>query len=331
MIIPHELLFTLKEWKGFGPKNIQAVAEYLSASDIKSLTPQEYLDILIDVKSAGRLKRIKDIPSQSFIMAAYDRAIKLLEQSEDAGIKLVTRFDELFPKKLLFTTDEEGRLDVPLFLFYKGDLSATSGPTAAVIGTRHPTPEGEKAGRYIASKLAENGVSIVSGLALGCDTSGHLGALDIDGGRTVAFLAHGLDTVYPPQNEGLADEIVARGGVLMSEHPIGVGVDRYKLVSRDRLQAALSDAIVVVQTGISGGTMHAVNAALAVGKPVYAVEYKGHINSGKISGNEALIQERGAISLKGNTINSFVSSICQAPPKPAENHSEGKIIELTLF
>lgn len=331
MIIPHEFLLTLKEWKGFGPKNIQAVAEYLSASSIKTLTPQEYLDIIADVKQLGRLKRVKELPSLAFISSAYDRAVQILDQSENKGIHLVSRYDVDFPEKLLSTVDEGGKPDVPLFLFYKGDLSATTGATVAVIGTREPSIEGEKAGRYIASRLAEKGVSIVSGLALGCDTSGHRGALDVEGGRTVAFLAHGLDTVYPPQNENLAEEIVAKGGILMSEYPIGSGIDRYKLVARDRFQAALADAVVVVQTGITGGTMHAVNAALSVGKPVYAVEYKGYVDHDKISGNSYLINNRGVQGLRGDKINSFVSSVCQHSAKQPEKHSDVDVVEPTLF
>ncbi len=331
MTIPHEFLLTLKEWKGFGPKNIQAVAEYLSTSSIKTLTPQEYLDIIADVKQLGRLKRVKELPTKSFISDAYRRALQTLEQSEDLGIHFVSRFDDDFPVKLLSTFNEEGKLDVPLSLFYKGCLTATSGATVAVIGTREPSIEGEKAGRYISSRLAEKGVSIVSGLALGCDTSGHRGALDVEGGRTVAFLAHGLDTVYPPQNEGLAEEIVAKGGILMSEYPVGSGIDRYKLVARDRFQAALADAVVVVQTGITGGTMHAVNAALSVNKPVYALEYKGYINHDKISGNSYLIEKRGAIGLRGDEIDAFISKICQKPPQPATKHPEGKVIEPALF
>ena len=218
-----------------------------------------------------------------------------------------------------------------MFLFYKGSLTATSGATVAIIGTREPSIEGEKAGRYISSKLAEKGVSIVSGLALGCDTSGHRGALDVEGGRTVAFLAHGLDTVYPPQNESLAEEIVAKGGILMSEYPVGSGIDRYKLVARDRFQAALADAIVVVQTGITGGTMHAVNAALSVGKPVYALEYKGYISHDKISGNAYLIDKRGTFGLKGDEIDSFISKVCQAQPQSVGIQRSGKVIEPTLF
>ena len=103
MTIPHEFLLTLKEWKGFGPKNILAVAEYLSTSSIKTLTPQEYLDIIADVKQLGRLKRVKELPSQSFLTEAYNRAVRTLEQSEDMGIHFVSRFDEDFPEKLLST------------------------------------------------------------------------------------------------------------------------------------------------------------------------------------------------------------------------------------
>ena len=331
MIIPHEFLLTLKEWKGFGPKNIQAVAEYLSTSRIKALSSQEYLDIIADVKQMGLLKRVKELPSQAFISNAYYRALQILEQSENQGIHFISRFDTDFPQKLLSTVNEDGKPDVPLYLFYKGSLSATTGATVAVIGTREPSIEGEKAGQYISSKLAENGVSIVSGLALGCDTFGHRGALSVEGGRTVAFLAHGLDTIYPQQNEGLAEEIVAKGGILMSEYPIGSGIDRYKLVARDRFQAALADAVVVVQTGIAGGTMHAVNAALSVGKTVYALEYKGYIEHNKISGNSYLIDKRGAIGLRGDKIDTFVSAICQRSSSPFGKRLKNQATEPTLF
>lgn len=330
MNIPHELLLTLKEWKGFGPKNIQAVADYLSTSSIKTLTAQEYLDVIEDVKQSGHLKRVKELPTRSFISGAYNKAVQILEQSEDMGIHFTSRFDELFPKRLLQTVNEEGKQDVPLYLFYKGDLSVTTGPSVAIIGTRDPSVEGERAGRYIASKIAEKGISIVSGLALGCDSAGHRGALDVESGKTAAFLAHGLDTVYPKQNESLAEEIIAKGGILMSEYPIGSGIDRYKLVARDRLQAALSDAIVVVQTGIAGGTMHAVNAALSVGKPVYALEYRSIVNYDKISGNLFLINKKGAKGLRSDEIDSFISAISQIPPKMDLN-PKGEPYEPTLF
>lgn len=77
--------------------------------------------------------------------------------------------------------------------------------------------------------------------------------------------------------------------------------------------------------------MHAVNAALSVGKPVYALKYKGYINHDKISGNSYLIEKRGAIGLKGDEIDSFISKVCQKPPQPVAKRHEGKVIEPTLF
>jgi DNA processing protein len=170
----------------------------------------------------------------------------------------------------------------------------------AIIGTREITSGGEKAGLYLAKEFAKRGLCIVSGLAIGCDTCGHRGALAV-GGKTVAFLAHGLDTIYPPENEGLAKEIVEKGGLLVSEYPAGTPINRHFLVARDRLQAGLAKATLVIQTGVSGGTMHASNTTLEAGKTLYVVSFSDDEtrNNEKTKGNEFLAK-KGAKYIKGD-------------------------------
>jgi DNA processing protein len=101
---------------------------------------------------------------------------------------------------------------------------------------------------------------VVSGLALGCDTQGHRGCLE-ESGTAVAVLAHGLDEVHPNANRPLAEEIVAKGGCLVSEYPIGTEPKPNQFITRDRIQSGLSDAVVVIETGVNGGSMHTVRFA----------------------------------------------------------------------
>lgn len=130
-------------------------------------------------------------------------------------------------------------------------------------------------------------MNIVSGLALGCDTAAHEGALKV-GGATTAFLGGGLDEIYPQENEGLARRIVERGGLLLSEYPVGTQGNKYTLVARDRLQAGLAAATLVVQCSRHSGTMHASKATLSAGKPLLVVEYKSWVDPSKTEGNEYL-------------------------------------------
>ena len=157
-------------------------------------------------------------------------------------------------------------------------------------------------------------------MAIGCDTAGHHGALKCDNGKTTAFLAHGLDSVYPPENEKLAAEIVERGGLLMSEYPIGDAVNRYYLVARDRLQAALSAATIVIQTGIHGGTNHAANTTLISKKPLFCVKYNDSLlmSHDNVVGNKTLVA-KGA---KFITSCDFVDIIKQSLGTPEIINSE---------
>ena len=178
------------------------------------------------------------------------------------------------------------------------------------------------------------GYNIVSGLALGCDSAGHRGALKYQDGKTTAFLAHGLDTVYPPENERLAEEIVERGGLLMSEYPVGDTVNRYFLVARDRLQAALSAATIVIQTGLHGGTNHAANTTLISGKPLFCVKYGNEslMHSEKVEGNIALVSKGAQFITSSdyvNLINTHVgdSLLVKAEADPGTHEPQ----ELSLF
>ena len=283
--------------KGVGPQKIFAIG---TAIDDRELEIKSYED-LAKLMSGMKEKAIQKV-TLSNLNEAYQVARKIMDASEQANIGLVGYYDEEFPDVLRKTVNEEGKLDPPLLLWYRGDFSITQLPGFAVIGTREATPEGVAGGTYLAGEFAKRGFNIVSGLAIGCDTCGHKGALKV-GGKTTAILANGLDhdSIYPPENQDLAEEIVKNGGLLISEYRTGTPVNRYSLVARDRLQSGLSLATLVVQTGEHGGTMHAATATLQAGKPLYTIYFKDENTRQheKCLGN-ALLVKQGAKYIKGD-------------------------------
>jgi DNA processing protein len=146
---------------------------------------------------------------------------------------------------------------------------------AAVIGTRQPSADALKAEKKICDYLAEYGWNIVSGLAFGCDETAHRTAVEYwkntGKGTTTAILADGLDagSIYPKENAELADEIVDCGGLLLSEYMIGTSCRPYYLTERDKWQAQLSDIVIPVQTGVAGGTFHALTRAAELDIPSF--------------------------------------------------------------
>lgn len=271
-----------------------------------------YIRMCIDKKIVTRysVKRYGEIDIDS-IRDAYSKARYIIDKSKDAGIGIVSFYDEDFPEQLENIVDEKGKPAKPILIYYKGNLSAIPRYGIAIIGTREPTPEGIRAGEYFGEKFAVKGLNVISGLALGCDASGHRGALKANG-FTTAFLAHGLDTVYPKENEALANEIVEKGGLLISEYPIGTPPMANYFVTRDRLQSGMADATLVIQTGISGGTMHAVTSTIQAQKPLYAVTYKDNVNQAeKVKGNVKLINSQKAIPLSSGNIDAVLKKIEQ--------------------
>ena len=187
---------------------------------------------------------------------------------------------------------------------------------------------GIKAGVFFAGELAKKGFNIVSGLAIGCDTTGHEGALSV-GGITTAFLANSLswNDIYPQENVDLAHKIVESGGLLLSEYPLGYKGGRYAFIARDRLQAGLSYATVVVQTGERGGTMHAVNATLASNKPLYAIKYNHdtELQHQKVQGNIKLLKEGKAMPFKTQNLSEnidFLRKYVETHNKPVSFEGE---------
>lgn len=316
-----EILLTLQQLEGIGNKTILKIAE-LANSPIRDF---EQLCEFWKTKTP-KGKKLEAI-TRFDLGEAHKIARGTIAQCEQEEVGIVSYYEDIFPEILRNCTDEDGKLDPPILLYYRGNIKALEKPGIAVIGTREPTENGERAGKHFSTEFAKRGYNIVSGLAIGCDATGHQGALEA-GGITTAFLANGLDwdSIYPKENLELAKKIVEKNGLLLSEYPVGQSCGRYGLVARDRLQAGLSYATVVIQTGEKGGTMHAVNATINSGKPLFAVEYKSSEDSTheKVQGNIKLIREGKAHPLRSNSIDDAIQKIYDST-----NRTNGRQIKQT--
>ena len=175
----------------------------------------------------------------------------------------------------------------PSKLYYVGNLDLCNTPCLAVVGSRKATPYGKWAAYHIAKRAAEHGVTIVSGMASGIDSCGHMGALDA-GGNTIAVLGCGPDVCYPRTNRELMDRI-SRTGLILSEYPPGSPPLQGQFPARNRIISGLSYGVLVAEASLRSGSLITAGLALDQGREVFAVP--GNINSIYSIGTNKLIQD----------------------------------------
>lgn len=189
----------------------------------------------------------------------------------------INKTDALFPAAFRAIGEE-----CPAQIYAMGNLALlTREKKVAIIGARRASRQGAAKAYELGVRYAREGYVVVSGLALGCDAAAHRGCLDA-GGETIAIVGSGLNIVHPAENTPLQETILRNGGLVISEQPLGTKAAPRLLVARNRLQAALSDAVVVAECPEHSGTMHTVRFAQTYGKPVRAVRYPvvGAFNTG---------------------------------------------------
>ena len=194
-----------------------------------------------------------------------------------AQIITINKEDELFPKAFKAIGE-----DCPERIYAMGNLDLLKREhMVAIIGSRKATRTGNNKAYDLGISYAKKGYVVVSGLALGCDASAHRGCMAADGG-TIAIVATGLNLVHPRENIPLQAEILHKGGLILSEQPLGVKANPTRLVARNRLQAALSEEVIVAECPKHSGTMHTVRFAQKYGKKVKAARlpYDKEENSG---------------------------------------------------
>lgn len=204
-----------------------------------------------------------------------------LQRVVEAGVTAFTWQDPDYPASLR-TVD-----GAPPVLYVRGRIVSQDEWAVAIVGTRRATSYGREVTRVLATELAQAGVTVVSGLALGIDTVAHHAALDA-GGRTIAVLGSGVDQIYPPQNRGLARTIASQGA-LVSEYAIGVRPDANNFPPRNRIISGLSRGVIIVEAGERSGALITARFAADQGRELFAVP--GSILSPGSAGCNLLIQQ----------------------------------------
>lgn len=282
--LPYEAwIVALLSLPGMGPARLQQVLEHHDAA-----SAWQHL-------CSGKTLLVDRVKSDT--VAAWRNAASALSVPEhwEAITALGVRVSELgtveYPDRL---ADD---IEPPQLLFSLGE-PLPSGPTVGIVGTRQCSSYGKRCAFEIGAALADAGVSVISGLALGIDAQAHFGALSSTSthrARPVGVVGSGLDIIYPKRNATLWNQI-ATTGTLLSETPPGVGPERWRFPARNRIIAALSDAVIVIESHEKGGSLLTVDEAQLRDVPVGAVP--GPITSNSAAGTNRLLAE-GATPILG--------------------------------
>ncbi|CAN5802837.1 DNA-processing protein DprA [soil metagenome] len=258
---------------------------------------------------AAQLARRNAVPAETLVAAA--RRISPADElfrHRSLGRRIMVLGRPGYPQRLVEDPAP------PAVLFASGSTEALEGPTVAIVGTRNATRAGRELARSLGEELARAGVAVVSGLALGIDGAAHEGALRAssrrpssgstpgDGsapvgeeavpGRPIGVIAAGLDIVYPRRHADLHVN-VAGSGVLVSETPLGMRPTAWRFPARNRIIAGLADAVVVVESRVTGGSILTANEAVDRGTTVFAVP--GHPTSPSAAGTNDLIYDGATV------------------------------------
>jgi DNA processing protein len=248
--------------------------------------------------------------------SSTDRAIALQEANElvslavRKSVHVLVQGHREYPEALLDLPD------APSLLYASGNLTLLRGRRVGIVGTRHSSASGERIAHEMASQLVRAGAVVVSGMAFGIDAAAHRGAVDAGGG-TIAVLGSGVDVPYPPSHAALHEQIAARGLVL-SEAPIGSRPVKGAFPKRNRIIAALSELLVVIEAGERSGALITSRLALDLGRNVAAVP--GPIDSPRHVGSNRLLHD-GASFIRSVDDVLSLAALSPAPSEPTMNPS----------
>ncbi len=225
--------------------------------------------------------QLNNLPSNLPIdWSGVQRDLNWLATKSNAHV--ITLRDPLYPQALKHIADP------PPVLYVLGDANVLQAQQIAMVGSRACSTNGLRNARMFAQQLAQAGLVITSGLALGIDAASHNGALAHVNGKTVAVLAHGLDTIYPKQHIRLAEQIIQQG-CLVSESAIGIIPLPKQFPRRNRLISGLSLGVLIVEAELNSGSLITARYAIEQGRELFAIP--GSINLPKSRGCNSLIKQ----------------------------------------
>ncbi|PHS11246.1 MAG: DNA-protecting protein DprA [Blastopirellula sp.] len=257
---------------GVGPRTNVILLEYFGSCEAILAASNSQLQQVTGVgpKLANKIVKSHEID--------IDREIDLCR---DFGIKILTRKDDLYPHLLQEIPDP------PNIIFVRGDLLPCDSMSVAIVGTRHATSYGLRQAERFAFELSKAGFTIVSGLARGIDGAAHRGALKAEG-RTIAFLAGGVCSIYPPEHDKLAEQVVKNGALISEAAPLMKPMAG-AFPQRNRLITGMSLGTVVVEAATRSGALISARTANEQGREVFAMP--GRIDVAVSHGCHRLIKD----------------------------------------
>jgi len=258
---------------GMGPTRIWKAMNRLGAAE------QVFEASLTELEGLG-------MPAQSaqFVFEGKARAAAEdeIRRTLEVGGSLLTPEDEAYPERL------REIYDPPAVLWIRGNVELLARPGIAVVGTRQPSPYGAGMAELLSRDLANRRLVILSGMARGVDTAAHKGAIEA-GGKTIAVWGTGIDVIYPKENKKLAESIVASGGAIVSENPLGTFPAPQNFPIRNRILSGMSVGVLVIEAAEYSGTRITARCAMEQNRDVYAVP--GNVTNKNAWGPNTLIKQ----------------------------------------
>ena len=258
---------------GLGPTKARKLVEHFGSAGAV------FRASLTELESTG----IQAVSAQSIATGrSGELAREEIAHASSGNVSLLCPDDPAYPLRL------KEIYDPPLILYVRGNPEVLSKPGIAMVGTRHPTPYGAGMAERLGCDLAAQGLVIISGMARGVDTASHRGAISSKG-KTVAVFGTGVDVIYPKENSRLAEQILAFGGALVSEFPLGTFAAPQNFPIRNRIISGMSFGVLVVEAAEYSGTRITARCALEQNRDVFAVP--GNVTNKNSWGPNTLIKQ----------------------------------------
>jgi DNA processing protein len=258
---------------GLGPTKSRKLVEHFGSPEAV------FRASLTELEAAG----IQAVSAQSLATGkSAELAREEIARATAAGLAVISLDDASYPPRL------KEIYDPPLILYARGNPEVLTKPGLAMVGTRHPTPYGSGMAERLACDLAAQGLVIISGMARGVDTASHRGAIAAKG-KTLAVFGTGVDVIYPKENSRLAEQILALGGALISEFPLGTFAAPQNFPIRNRILSGMSVGVLVVEAAEYSGTRITARCALEQNRDVFAVP--GNVTNKNSWGPNTLIKQ----------------------------------------
>jgi DNA processing protein len=258
---------------GLGPTKSKHLVEHFGSPEAVFRAP------LTELENTG----IQAVSAQSIVTGkSSELAREEIARASAAGVTILSIDDPSYPARL------KEIYDPPLLLYVRGDAALLNKPGIAVVGTRHPTPYGSGMAERLSCDLAAQGLVIISGMARGVDTASHRGAISAKG-KTVAVFGTGVDVIYPKENSRLSEQILALGGALISEFPLGTFAAPQNFPIRNRILSGMSVGVLVVEAAEYSGTRITARLALEQDRDAFAVP--GNVTNKNSWGPNTLIKQ----------------------------------------